>query len=150
MVGAIVFCHNVSPEKTPLIPVESEMTLMGVMRSMSYDHSVISCPILSWKPRPRHILAPEMACWPPGRPTALSVHFDALPRPPRSAYPSGHSCLLLASNSDKTEMIRAHQWSAHLSQFVFQSMDPCLVGCIRERQQLRAGITAPHGIKPEA
>ena len=38
MVGAIEFRHNVSP-KTPLIPVESEMTLLGAMRSMSYDHS---------------------------------------------------------------------------------------------------------------
>jgi len=31
--------------------MESEMTLMGAMWSMSYDPSVISCPILSRAPR---------------------------------------------------------------------------------------------------
>src|SRR4029450_14102988 len=100
MVGAIVFCHNVSPEKTPLIPVESEMTLMCVMRSMSYDHSVISCPILSWKPRQDTSSHQRWLVGHMGgqqRCLCISMHYR---RPPRSAYPSGHSCLLLSSNSD--------------------------------------------------
>jgi hypothetical protein len=61
----------------------------------------------------------------------------------------GNSCPLLAPNSDKTEMIRSHSRSAPISQFVFQPTDPCLVGRIRDRQQLGAGIAAPHGLEPD-